>query len=123
MPVALPIVAISVPLRLHVPPPVTSERVLVVPPQSAVLPRMPVISPTVITTDLLQPEAIVYVIPTVPLATPVTRPVSPTVAMPVLPLLHVPPVDASDSVEEVPVHTEVLPSMGNIGLTVTIAVV
>lgn len=59
----------------------------------------------------------------VPELTPVTIPVDePTVAIPVLLLLHMPPVAASDKVVVVPIQALVFPEIGSVGLTVTIAI-
>ena len=60
----------------------------------------------------------------VPADTPVTTPeVTSTVAIAALPLLHVPPVVASLSVEVAPAHIFVIPVTGAAnGLTVTVAV-
>ena len=56
-----------------------------------------------------------------PEATPVTMPeVEPTVAIPVLLLLHVPPVVPSPNVVVAPTHAEVLPVIASNGVTVTI---
>jgi hypothetical protein len=51
-----------------------------------------------------QPAALVYDIAAVPADTPVTMPLVPTVAMPVAPLLHVPPGVASARVVVAPTH-------------------
>ena len=62
---------------------------------------------------------------TVPAATPVTKPAEPTVAIPVLPLLHVPPEVPSDKVMFAPVPTVVKPDIvpaDGIVLTVMTAV-
>lgn len=56
------------------------------------------------------PQLVVYVIVAVPDATPVTTPVvEPTEAIPVLPLLQVPPVVASLRVVVAPAHTVNVP--------------
>jgi len=61
---------------------------------------------------------------TVPAATPVTKPAEPTVAIPVLPLLHVPPEVPSDKVMLEPAVTVdkpvIAPAEGS-GFTVTVA--
>ena len=61
----------------------------------------------------------------VPALTPVTNPVlEPIVAMPVLPLLHVPPVVALARVDVVPAHIAVAPVIAaGSGFTVIIVVV
>jgi hypothetical protein len=66
----------------------------------------------------------VYVIATVPAVTPVTIPVpDPTVAIPLLLLLQVPPVVASLSVIWEPAITVLLPEIApGVGFTVTIVV-
>jgi hypothetical protein len=71
---------------------------------------------------LRHPDASLYVIIVLPTLTPVTIPVTdPTVAIAVLPLLHVPPAVASDSVTDAPDGNVVLPVTGNILFTVTVA--
>lgn len=58
-----------------------------------------------------------------PAPTPVTTPLEdPTVAMPVLLLLHVPPDVPSASAVAEPTHAVVVPVIACIGFTVTIAV-
>lgn len=58
----------------------------------------------------------------VPGEIPVTMPVvKPTVAIVVLLLVHVPPPGASDNAVVNPVHTVLMPAMGDgVGLTVTV---
>jgi hypothetical protein len=71
----------------------------------------------------LHPVGSVYVIVADPAATPETTPLTePTIATEVLPLLHVPPTDASDRVAVNPIqYTEVSPPMGaGNGSTVTV---
>ena len=71
-----------------------------------------------------QKPAMVYVMAEVPRLPPVTTPVSePMVAIPVLPLIQVPPLTASLSVIVEPTHTAVGPVMAvGILYTVTTAV-
>jgi hypothetical protein len=45
----------------------------------------------------------------------------PTVAMPVLLLIHVPPDEASDNITVVPTHIVVFPEIGGAALIVTVA--
>ncbi len=62
----------------------------------------------------------------VPAATPLTMQVLPTVATPVAPLLHTPPVVAFDNVVVLPAHTVAVPVIvppDGSGLTVTTCVV
>jgi hypothetical protein len=59
----------------------------------------------------------------VPADIPVTVPVEePTVAMPVAPLLHVPPVGVPLKVEVPPTHITNVPDIVGTGFTVTVAV-
>jgi hypothetical protein len=59
-----------------------------------------------------------------PVAMPVTTPVDePTVAIPVLLLLQVPPAEPSDKVVAVLVHMLVVPEIGSMAFTVTTAVI
>ncbi len=51
---------------------------------------------------------------------PVTMPVEPTVAVPGLPLLHVPPVGVTVKVVVAPTHTVYIPLIDGVGFTVTI---
>jgi hypothetical protein len=71
--------------------------------------------------DDVQPEAFIteYDILAVPVATPDTVPVLPTVAIPVLLLLQIPPLVASANEVLAPVHTESVPVIGE---TVVMAV-
>ena len=124
IPVEEPTVAIPVLPLVHVPPLVASLKVVVKPAQTD---AVPVIDDgngfTVATIVVIQPVARVYVIVEVPDDTPVTMPVDePIVAMPVLPLVHVPP-PASLSVVVKPAQTTAVPVIedGN-GLTVTTTV-
>jgi hypothetical protein len=121
VPVAEPIVAIEVLLLLHVPPVTASVKVDVAPAQTSVVPEIEVIGLTVITVVAIQFVGAVYVIIAVPPVTPFTVPDVPTVAMPVLLLLHVPPDVMSLKVVDVPAQTIVVPvtDAGN-GFIVTV---
>ena len=130
-----PTVATPVLPLLHTPPVVLSVNVVVWPWHTLMVPPIAVttgtgLTVTVVLTELLQlPLVTLYVITAVaglelPVTTPDTVPPL-TVAMPVLPLLHTPPVVASVNVVVAPWHTLAVPPIdgtaGN-GLTVTIAV-
>jgi hypothetical protein len=80
---------------------------------------------TCTTVSTLQPVASVYLICAVPTATPLTIPVDdPTMAIPVVPELHTPPVVASCSVVVLPTHRFVLPvTRAGKGFTVNATVV
>jgi hypothetical protein len=83
-----PTVATPVLPLAHTPPPSASLNVVVEPEHTV---NVPVIGALFTVTGLLAvPQVVVYVMDTLPFETPVTIPVDPTVAMPVLPLLHVP---------------------------------
>lgn len=124
-PVAEPIVATPVVPLIQVPPEVASLSVIVDPSHTAVLPVIVAGNGLTVTVVLvLQPVGNVYVITDVPVATPVTTPEEePTVAIPVLPLVHVPPDEVLLNVVVDPTHTFVVPVMvaGN-GFTVTVAI-
>lgn len=82
---------------------------------------MPEIVPpaaTVIVFTALQPP-LLYVITTVPAEMPVTMPEELTCAFDVSLLLHVPPPTVDVSVIVDPTHTELLPEMAALALTVT----
>jgi hypothetical protein len=136
LPVTMPVttpeeftVAMPVLPLLHVPPVVVSPKEIV-PPWHAL--ATPVIDAgtglTVTAVVLVQPDEEVYVIIEVaglvlPVKIPVTTPEEFTVAIPVLPLFHVPPVVVSPNVVVAPWHTFVVPviTAGN-GFTVTMLV-
>ena len=123
-PVPTPIVAIPGEPELHVPPPAASVSVVVLPWQTFSMPEIGASGVTVTTAVAVQPAAVVYTIVDVPLVRPLTRPVpKPMVATAVLLLLHVPPGVASASVDVLPAQSERIPVIGEIGLTVTTAVV
>ena len=79
---------------------------------------------TVTVANALQPEPIVYDIIAVPAITPVTMPVPvPTVATPVLLLLHRPPAVTSNKATLAPSHITLVPVIAaGLGLTVTMSV-
>lgn len=116
-----PTVAIPVAELLHIPPPLTSARVVIPPTQTV---AVPVIGAgdgfTVIVLETLHPDNGKQIIVTVPTATPVTIPLKlPTVAIADPELDHVPPV-AHVNVIELPAHTVPGPNIGAVtGLTVT----
>jgi hypothetical protein len=123
-PDAVPTIATPVLLLLHVPPVEASARVVVLPTHVVSVPVTGSIAFTVTTTLVLQPPAIEYVIPAVPPDTPATRPeAEPTVATPVLLLLHVPPLIPSARAKPLPAHIGALPVMaGKPDSTVTVVV-
>jgi hypothetical protein len=114
-------------LVLHVPPNVPSVRRLVVPVQKDVFPDIPVGKGfTVTSVAAEQPvDVIMYEIVVDPAATPVTSPVlDPTVAIPVMVLVHVPPAIPSLTVVVVYGHTSGTPVIaGGVGFTATVKVV
>ena len=118
-PVDSPTVAIPVALLLHVPPPVPSVSVVVNPEHTVRVPLIAVGNGFTVTMAVcIQPVASVYVIVAVPPDPPVTMPVEPTVALPVL--LHVPPLVASVSAVVSPTHTFIVPVIAaGSGFTVT----
>jgi hypothetical protein len=124
-PVEEPTVAIPVPPLVQVPPVGEELRVVVEPVQTE---AVPVIADgcvlTVTAWVAKQPPDNVYVITAVPALTPLTTPVEePTVATPVLPLVHVPPAGEELSVVEEPVQTEAVPVIAaGWVFTVTVAV-
>ena len=126
IPVVKPTVATLVALLLHVPPVVPSVSVIVEPEQTAVIPEMGKGEAFMVTAMLLvHPARAEYVIVSAPGVTPVIVPApGKTVAIPVLLLLHVPPVVASIKIVVAPVQAVVAPviTAGN-ELTVTIDVV
>ena len=131
-PVAVPVtmppvdtVATNALLLLHVPPALTSLRLVVEPWHTDATPNIdPGNGLTVTTAVVWQPVGNTNMIVDVPADTPVTTPlVMPIVAMPVALLLQVPGALASVSVVVSPAHTSSVPviTAGN-GFTVTIAV-
>ncbi len=78
---------------------------------------------TVTVVEAVQPAVVVYLMITLPVATPDTIPLAAsTTAMLVLLLLHVPPVGESLNVVMLPAHIVLLPVTGVIALTVTVVV-
>jgi hypothetical protein len=121
-PVEEPIVATVVVPLTHVPPPVASVTVIVLPTQTVVLPAM--VSGSAFTVSVLvmiQPVGKVYVIMAVPGVPPVAIE-PPMETTPILLLLHVPPPVASVSVTDKPVQMPRGPPIaaGN-GLTVIVS--
>ena len=120
-PVEISIVAIPVLPLVHAPPPVASLKAVVKPAHTVLVPVMGDGNGLTVTTLVaIQPVARVYVIADVPEDNPVTTPVEkPIVAIPVLPLVQVPP-PASLKVVVNPAQTAAVPVIdaGN-GLTVT----
>ena len=112
-PVVAPIVK-SVPVVLQLPPGVPSATVIIEPSHTAVGPVITAGSGfTVMIAVVAQPVPIEYVMIEVPVVTPNTRPLlDPIVAIPVDPLIHVPPVVGSVSVPVRPIHIDVLPVIG-----------
>jgi hypothetical protein len=118
----VPIVATEVLLLDHTPPDVVFDKEVVDDSQTV---KAPAIAGTVgkgltvttAVTKVEQPEAFstVYVITDVPADTPLTIPEVPTVATPVLPLLHVPLAVVLDSVVVDPAQTLKVPVMGATG--------
>jgi hypothetical protein len=124
-PVARPMVAIVVVLLVQVPLVVTSTSKVVDPEQTATAPEINEGDEFIVTGVLLeQPVSTVYVIVSIPGVTPLITPVpAGTVAIPVLLLLHVPPVVPSIKVAVEPVHATLVPLMTDgSALTVTIVV-
>ena len=130
MPV-VPMVAMVVLLLRQLPPVVASASVVVAPWQTVVA---PVIVPAdgvvfIVTVAVMfavpQELVRVYVMPAVPLETPVTTPVALTVAMAALLLLQVPPERDAVRVFDAPTHMVVVPvtvADEGAGITVTTAV-
>jgi len=125
-----PTVATAVVLLLHVPPG-TALMSVILPPTHTLMPgvpTVPMIGPgngfTVTVVVTKQPDDSMYVMTEVPLETPVTMPVDePTVAIDVLPLLHVPPPVPVKIIVE-PTHTLPGPVIApGLALTVIIPVV
>lgn len=116
-------VATAVLLLVHVPPVTASLKMIVKPWQTLAAPVIAEgVGRTVTVVIVMHP--FVYVITAVPGAMPETMPVvAPIVAVPVLLLLHVPPVVALLSVVmAVPMHTTVLPVIAA-GLAPTVTTV
>jgi hypothetical protein len=124
MPVTVPVeptVATDVVPLVHVPPGVTSDKVVPVPAHKLPAPVMGAVAVTVSKRVRVQPET-VYEIVAVPAPIPVTTPEEPIVATTVALLTHVPPGTASDSVIVEPAHKLPAPVMGAVGLTETMCV-
>ena len=117
-------VAIDELLLPHVPPVVVSAKVAVAPAQT-VAPLIDVGNGLTVTIWVTVPQEVIYEITEVPELTPVTTPlVLLTVAIPVSPELHVPPVTASLNPVVEPTHTLPVPVIADgTGLTITLAVV
>ena len=121
----VPTVASAVLLLLHAPPP-ASVKVLVKPTHTVAVPEIADGSGlTVIVLVIIQPEADVYVIRGLPLATPVTTPVADaTVASVILLLLHVPPDGVEFNVVVAATHSTAVPVIAvGIALTLTACVI
>ena len=116
-PLAEPTVAIPVLLLDHVPPLVVLLHVADDPLQITVDPAIVcgvgAVIVTVFVAVLTQPLTVTeYVINDVPAETPVTMPEEePIVATPVLPLVHVPPLEVLDKVPVAPEQIEVVPEI------------
>lgn len=106
-------VAVAVVELAHVPPGVLLVNVSARPTQALLSPTMASGSAFTVTSLLTkQPEAgNVYLMVEVPGSIPVTIPDVPTVAMPVLPLLHAPPVEVVARVVVALSHTIAVPVM------------
>ena len=113
-PVPEPTVAWLVLLLDHVPLPVASLNVVVLPTQTFVVPVMDAgFELTVTIAVAVQPVPVEYVMVAVPPETPVTTPVEePTVATPIEPELHVPPLVPSVRRVVEPIHTDESPPIG-----------
>ena len=110
-------------LLLHTPPLTELVSVVELPAQTVVVPPIdPGAVFTVNAVFVIQPNVgVVYVSKEVPAETPVTTPeVEPTVATPVLPLTHVPPVTEGVSVDVWPEQMLVEPDIAAEGLTVKV---
>jgi hypothetical protein len=105
------VATIGLPL-VHEPPDTESARVIAAPAQTTIGPEMPEGNGfTVSGLVAMQVEPSEKVMVVTPAATPVTIPADPTVAIPVLLLLHIPP-PASLKVVVEPIHTCVTPVIG-----------
>ncbi len=121
-PVPAPTEALAGKELLHEPPAVASERAVVRPLQTKLLPA--IAAGTLLTVTgrvaIQAPGLRVYVMVALPAATPDTLPPEVTVATAVLLLVHAPPVTVLDNVLAVPMHTLPLPVMAaGEALTVT----
>ena len=125
----VPMVATLVLVLLHEPPGEASERVSVAPKHRDSVPLIaPVAGATFTETGAVAmtvPHELltVYVIKVVPVEMPVTIPDDPTVAIPALPLFHVPPAEASVNAIDEPIHTTdgptILPASGTESMVTT----
>jgi hypothetical protein len=117
---SVPAVAMALLLLLHVPPVVLSLSIVVA--DGQVVPE-PVIAAgagfTVSALLAVQPFGDKYIIFAVPAPVAVTKPVTPTVATPVLSLIHVPPLVASVNVKVALWHIGVTPLTAATEFTVT----
>jgi len=120
-PTPRPTVARAVLLLLHVLPKGEEVNVVLDPTHTAVVPLgVDGVVVTLTTVVVIHPVGNVYVITGLPVATPLTIPVDPTLARLVLLLLHVPPVVASLNAVVDPAHTTRVPVIpAGKGLTVT----
>ena len=109
---------------LHTPPLIQSVTVVTPPIQTEGSARGHGAVVTVMIDEVKQPVGYVYVIAAVPPATPHTLPLAePMVAIATAPLVHVPPVVASDSVRQEPMQTLAGPVIaGGVGLIEIVAV-
>lgn len=123
-PLLLPIVATPVAPLVHTPPLVPSVSVVVAPAHNVVVPVIATgLAFIVVVTIVKQPVGKVYDITAVPAATPVTTPVEmPTVATPVLPLVHMPPPVVLVSVVAPPTQARAVPLI-EAGLPLIVAIV
>jgi hypothetical protein len=116
----LPIVATPVLALVHVPPVGVELNVVVAPVHTLIVPVMAVgCVLTVTAAAAKQPPVNVYVIFDVPELTPVTIPVLPIVATPVLALVQVPPDGEELNVVVAPVHTLIVPVIA-VGCVLTV---
>jgi hypothetical protein len=92
--------------------------------QTFIDPEIAAIAPPTFTVVVrVHPDTNVYVMVALPVPTPVTIPDDkPTVAIPVLLLVHVPAPVASDNVVVVPAHKLVFPAIAGAVFTVTAAI-
>ena len=108
---------------VHMPPGMTSVKIILLPTPTFVPPVIAAGVAFTVTTVVTALPYTIYVITEVPAASPLTVPVDePTIATAVLLLLQVPPVVASDKVIEEPVQTVAVPVMDDMPLTVIVAV-
>ena len=122
-PVPEPTVAIPMLPLVHVPPAGVEFNVVVKPVQTVAVPVMAVgVVFTVTACETKHPPLSVYVILAVPALTPETTPVpDPTVAIPTLPLVHVPPAGVELSVVVAPAQITAVPVMA-VGAVLTVTV-